>query len=1390
MAFTHDDYAAAWVCALPLEMAAAKVMLNEVHPSLAQPKTDHNVYTLGAINGNNVVIACLPAGNYGTIPAATVLSHMLLTFPCLRFCLMVGIGGGVPSNSADIRLGDVVISMPTATYGGVIQYDYGKTLRDGRLQRIGTLNKPPQILLTAASQIRSNSLIHGTHFGGIISDTLQKYHTMRQVFSRPSKDWLFDSSYSHLDSNHDCSTCDQTYLINRVPRATEEPYVHYGLIASGNQVMKDAKTRDAIAQEMNILCFEMEAAGLMDQLPCLVIRGICDYCDSHKHKQWQGYAALSAATYTRVLLSTIPVTEYEQRRSRKAGFTADEKACLQSLFLTDPTEDKNALKRRKGDRAPGTCTWILDTDELRHWLGLYKQDDSKESNIFWLYGNPGTGKSTMAITLSEELPKQPCFARNNRTLLYFFCDSTSENQRTATAILRGLLFQLIKQRPHLIRHLHAKYEDRKEKLFVSFDALWAVMMDIVQDPAIPETYCIIDALDECEPESQQIILRQMSQTFHSSQSRESIPNMHILITSRPYPEVDQHLYTFRSKDLATYQAVARDLKYMIQEKVDSLRVQKKYTNTVASNISQILEDKAEGTFLWVGIACGELAEVQSRNAVKTLQGLPRGLHSLYQQLLKSVIANIDKNDWQTVMEMLSFTAVSQRTLTLTELSEACQLYLNDDANSRLQFTRDLIDLCRLIIVVQDGHVRLLHKSVKDFLINESKMINILKSHATLADRCIKTIIHKCQLGVDNRAQGNEQGFLGYSILHWPDHAGLSQTEFRVKQQYKDDFFRIQAKAWEVWLHSYNYSKRNSWERCLANGFSPFHAAAQWGIPNLFSLLPGYIDAKDERGQTPLLVAVQNSQLEAVRCLISAGAQVNALNNMQQNSLHVICQKPWYHDNELIELLLAHGSSMYICDADNMTPFLYAIAKETKEIALILIQKGFDINFRIHRESWTGQMRDKEILYEMNDEHRQPNEREFVTGLTALHFSALNAAYKMTAFLLQHGADPNVRSDNGDTPLHLAIRRRLLEHLYHDPWISGEYAVESYRGYITDHWSEEASDIYEDIEKARICGVVTLLAKETVDVNLANSHGDYPIHVIPFGEAYAPTILSKLLERGANASSLNQQRQTCLHLASRAGNLDIVRKLREEGHDIAALDNEGLSPLDYAVRFNHPNIVRFLFACHGKQLAKASLSPSQFSRNYLHYHLVSELCSIEMIDTLLQYGYKVDDLDSSGNSALGLYLGSYHLGIQVDIFLFLVERGADPLWVNHDQQNLAHLLMRHWGANTKILEYLMQCGLDLNAMDSEGKTIIHHGAIHGAFSEDLVQFLQINSVIDLHIKDSSGETPLDYAEEKASHSWSDDNLVDNRWRKSWEILKNTNHLETTEMYAPEPQISKA
>ncbi|KAL4865102.1 hypothetical protein BDV12DRAFT_200486 [Aspergillus spectabilis] len=311
MTFTHDAYTVAWICALPLELAAAKAMLDEVHPVLTQPRSDHNIYTLGSVSGHNVVVVCLPAGVYGTTSATAAVSHLTSTYQNVRFGLMVGIGGGVPRDKPDIRLGDIVVSKPTNTLSGVIQYDYGKTLHKGQFHRTGSLNKPPPLLLKAIAQMESDYMLGKASLSNIMGSNLQK-EEVRKEFPRPSQDLLFQSTYSHAGVEPNCSACDQTQLVDRPERTIKEPHIHYGLIASGNQVMKDARTRDSIAQDLDILCFEMEAAGLMDEIPSLVIRGICDYCDSHKHKEWQGYAAFVAAAYAKALLTLVPLHEKEQ----------------------------------------------------------------------------------------------------------------------------------------------------------------------------------------------------------------------------------------------------------------------------------------------------------------------------------------------------------------------------------------------------------------------------------------------------------------------------------------------------------------------------------------------------------------------------------------------------------------------------------------------------------------------------------------------------------------------------------------------------------------------------------------------------------------------------------------------------------------------------------------------------------------------------------------------------------------------------------------------------------------------------------------------------------------------------------------------------------------------
>jgi nucleoside phosphorylase len=276
-----EDYTVGCVCALPIELATATELLDEEHQDPAQDPSDTNIYTLGRIGEPNIVVACLPAGQTGNNSTAAVAAQMKAKFTSIRFGLMVGIGGGVPSDEADIRLGDVVVSQPHKDHGGVVQYDFGKTTPSGFV-RTGFLNAPPTILLHALAKLRANHLRRKSNLSVYLS-TLS--HLPEFARDNTGPDILFKSTYNHV-GGLTCERCSKDRLLKRTARGSQEIMVHYGTIASGNQVMRDGVTRDRLSSELGgILCFEMEAAGLMNSFPCLVIRGICDYADSHKNKR-------------------------------------------------------------------------------------------------------------------------------------------------------------------------------------------------------------------------------------------------------------------------------------------------------------------------------------------------------------------------------------------------------------------------------------------------------------------------------------------------------------------------------------------------------------------------------------------------------------------------------------------------------------------------------------------------------------------------------------------------------------------------------------------------------------------------------------------------------------------------------------------------------------------------------------------------------------------------------------------------------------------------------------------------------------------------------------------------------------------------------------------------
>lgn len=237
---------------------------------------------------------------------------MASTFPNIKFGMMVGVGGGIPEKT---RLGDVVICSALGTNAGVVQHDMGTRAGD-RFETRGFLNGPPAAVLTALAKFQADPFTPGQMHSHLDDMAAIPHVDESYLKSKYREDILFESDYNHVKKGKDCSGCDKRRILPREPRRTDFE-IHYGLIASGNAMVKDAKLRDELCKRYknHLYCIEMEAAGLMNNFPCVVIRGICDYADSHAGKEWQNYAASVAAACTKTLLGVVPEREVRRLQS-------------------------------------------------------------------------------------------------------------------------------------------------------------------------------------------------------------------------------------------------------------------------------------------------------------------------------------------------------------------------------------------------------------------------------------------------------------------------------------------------------------------------------------------------------------------------------------------------------------------------------------------------------------------------------------------------------------------------------------------------------------------------------------------------------------------------------------------------------------------------------------------------------------------------------------------------------------------------------------------------------------------------------------------------------------------------------------------------------------------
>ncbi|KAG4264758.1 hypothetical protein FPRO03_00042 [Fusarium proliferatum] len=394
---THDDYHVGWVCALPTEQTAAMAMLDHRHADLPKLTNDNNAYTLGSIGKHYVVIACLPKGKTGNVSAATVATNMVSTFPNIRFCLMVGIGGGIPPK---VRLGDVVVSTPVGAFPGIVQYDLGK-----------------------AHQGESEHDLTGSRIPDYLKELEQKWPRLAHKYLKSDslKDQLFKTEYAHIsksvgegtadgtvirvndheaeesDAEDDCRFCDKSQTVKRKHR---EMRVHYGLIASGNEA-SDVE-REPTAKEV------------LSQIHETVTR------------------------------SDANIREVKRKMDRKED--------VEILEWLTPVNYGPQQSDTFSQRQEGTGEWLLSSKEFQDWIDTGK--------TLFCPGVPGAGKTILTSIVINELMTR-FGDDDTVGIAFIYGNYRQRDEQRLDHLLKSLLKQLVQGQSSIPASVKSLYDKHK-----------------------------------------------------------------------------------------------------------------------------------------------------------------------------------------------------------------------------------------------------------------------------------------------------------------------------------------------------------------------------------------------------------------------------------------------------------------------------------------------------------------------------------------------------------------------------------------------------------------------------------------------------------------------------------------------------------------------------------------------------------------------------------------------------------------------------------------------------------------------------------------------------------------------------------------------------------------
>jgi hypothetical protein len=380
---------------------------------------------------------------------------------------------------------------------------------------------------------------------------------------------------------------------------------------------------------------------------------------------------------------------------------AENRACLQDLQATDPRDDKTRIERDKGGLLRDSYQWILENSEYQHWR------DDRQSRLLWIRGDPGKGKTMLLCGIIDELIKSTTYTAN---VSFFFCQATNADINNAAAVLRGLIYMLVKQQRS---HLRESYDDFGKRRFTGANAsvaLSKIFSSIVSDPCLQNTYLIIDALDECTTDLK-LLLDLVQNSLANS-------NVKWIVSSRNWPSIEKGLNKATLKTSLHLElnekSVSAAVTTYIRFKVDWLATRNEYDNGTRDAVQRYLSLNANGTVLWVALVCQELADISGWNAEEMLTAFPPGLDPLYRRMIDQICNSKNAILCKCILAVVS---VVYRPISLDELESFVDMPPRSSGNYKV--LAEIIGLCGSFLTLRERTISFVHQSAKDFLIEKA-----------------------------------------------------------------------------------------------------------------------------------------------------------------------------------------------------------------------------------------------------------------------------------------------------------------------------------------------------------------------------------------------------------------------------------------------------------------------------------------------------------------------------------------------------------------------------------------------------------------------------------------------------------------------------------------------